>query len=189
MIDMQGMLVKPWDVAVSGYGTSTYYGTSRGKVIADAWRCDSFMHLTFKEFLRVVRCIRAEPSERFGERFTISGRKARYISHNRQYVQFVWDGQDTVLNTHPLDIDQNEARRGTPYYEEEKVMDDKYWREGTRIIEDFRNEAIAAVNSDDWFTHCPIGMTPERCKGYLGGKIDALQHALEMMGHPGEQGQ
>lgn len=120
MSDMQGMRVKPWDVTVSDCGTSTYYGTSRGKVIADAWRCDSFMHLSFKDFLRIVRCVRAEPGERFGERFTISGRAARYISHNSQYVQFVWDGDDTLLNTHTLDIDQPESRRGTPYYEEEK---------------------------------------------------------------------
>jgi hypothetical protein len=117
MSDMQGMLVKPWEVVVSDYSSATYYGTSRGKVIADAWRCDSFYHLSFKEFLRIVRCRRAEPCARFGERFTISGRPARYISHNRQYVQFVWDGEETVLNTHPLDIDQSEARRGTPYYE------------------------------------------------------------------------
>lgn len=120
MTDMQGMRVKPWDVTASDYGTSTYYGTSRGKVIAGAWRCDSFMHLSFKGFLRIVRCRRAEPSDRFGERLTIGGRVARYISHNRQYVQFVWDGEETVLNTHPLDIDQTEARGGTPYYEEVK---------------------------------------------------------------------
>lgn len=117
MSDMEGMRVKPWAVTVSGYGTGAWYGTSRGKVIADAWRCDSFCHVSFKDFLLVVQCRRAEPSERYGERFTINGKPARYISHNRQYVQFVWDGEETVLNTHPLDIDQPEARRGTPYYE------------------------------------------------------------------------
>lgn len=116
MSDMQGMRVKPWEVAVQGYPAMTYYGVTRGKVIADAWRCDAFYNLPFKEFLRIVRCRREEPAERFGERFTISGRPARYVSHNRQYVQFVFDGEDTVLSTHPLDIDQPEARRGTPYY-------------------------------------------------------------------------
>lgn len=117
MPDMEGMLVKPWHVTVRGYEDfGLFFGTTRGKVIADAWRCDSFNGTSFGDFLRVVTCRRAEPSERFGERFTISGRAARYISHNRQYVQFVWDGDDTVYSTHPLDIDQPEARRGTPYY-------------------------------------------------------------------------
>jgi hypothetical protein len=116
---MEGMRVKPWDVSVVGFGGPlAYYGTARGKVIADAWRNDAFFDVPFGEFLKIVRCVRAEPPERYGERFTISGRAARYISHNRQYVQFVWDGEETVLNTHPLDIDQPEARRGTPYYQE-----------------------------------------------------------------------
>lgn len=123
MTDMEGMRVKPWAVTVLDYGTATYYGSSRGKVIADAWRCDAFYHLSFKDFLRIVRCRREEPAERYGEHFTISGRPARYISHNGQYVQFVWDGEDTVLNTHPLDIDQPEARRGTPYYATPRHLD------------------------------------------------------------------
>lgn len=118
---MENMRVKPWEVQVVGYGHSQtpYFGASRGAAIADAWRSPAFHGMSFKDFLRIVRCRRAEPSERYGERFTISGRPARYISHNRQYVQFVWDGEDTVLNTHPLDIDQPEARRGTPYYEKD----------------------------------------------------------------------
>jgi len=116
---MEGMRVKPWEVQVAGYGYSQtpYYAVSRGRAIADALGSPAFDHLSFRDFLKIVRCRRAEPSERYGERFTIGGRPARYISHNRQYVQFVWDGEDTVLNTHPLDIDQPEARRGTPYYE------------------------------------------------------------------------
>jgi hypothetical protein len=116
---MEGMRVKPWEVAVSGYPQpGLYFGTSRGKVIAEAWRCDAFHGVSFKDFLGMVSCRRAAPSERYGERFTISGRPCRYISHNRQYVQFVVDGEDTVYNTHPLDIDQPAARRGTPYYQE-----------------------------------------------------------------------
>lgn len=119
MSDMEGMLVKPWEVQVSGYGYSQipYHNTSRGGAIAEAWRSPAFEGLSFKDFLKIVRCVRAEPTERYGERFTINGRAARYISHNRQYVQFVYDGGKVVMNTHPLDIDQPEARRGTPYYD------------------------------------------------------------------------
>jgi len=121
MADMEDMRVKPWEVQVAGYGYShtLYFEVSRGAAIANAWRSPAFDGMSFKDFLKIVRCRRAEPSERYGERFTISGRAARYISHNRQYVQFVWDGEETVLNTHPLDIDQTEARRGTPYYDKE----------------------------------------------------------------------
>lgn len=119
MTDMEGMRVKPWDVQISGFGYNgtPYFAASRGRAIADAWGCAVFGGMLFKDFLKIVRCRRAEPSERYGERFTINGRPARYISHNRQYVQFVYEGGDTVLNTHPMDIDQREARRGTPYYE------------------------------------------------------------------------
>ncbi|RYY05151.1 MAG: hypothetical protein EON55_28300 [Alphaproteobacteria bacterium] len=123
MTDMENMRVKPWEVQVAGYGYSQtpYFEASRGKAIASAWGSPAFEGMSFKDFLKIVRCARAEPSERYGERFTISGRAARYISHNRQYVQFVWEGGDVVLNTHPLDIDQPEARRGTPYYERASI--------------------------------------------------------------------
>lgn len=120
MSDMTGMRVKPWHVTVRGYdGYGPFFAVSRGKAIADAWRCDAFCETSFKDFLKIVRCKAAEPSKRFGERFTVNGRPARYISHDRQYVQFVYEGGDTVFNTHPLDIDQPEARRGTPYYKQE----------------------------------------------------------------------
>lgn len=120
MADLDGMRVKPWTVEIRGRcDRGTFHGTSRGKVIADAWRSDAFLGTSFKEFLKVVSCRRAEPCERYGERFTIGGRPARYVSHDTQYVQFVWEGGDTVFNTHPLDIDQPHARRGTPYHEDQ----------------------------------------------------------------------
>ncbi len=119
MSDTEGMRIRPWSLTVRGYpGFGVYFAASRGKAIADAWRCDAFDNVSFGNFLSIVTCRQAEPSDRFGERFTISGRPARYVSHNRQYVQFTWDGEETVLNTHPLDIDQPESRRGTPYYQQ-----------------------------------------------------------------------
>lgn len=63
---------------------------------------------------------------------------------------------------------------------------ESYWREGTVIIEKCRDEAIAQAKSPEWYSHCPIDMSPDQCRGYLGGKIDAWQHALEMMGCPSE---
>lgn len=59
-----------------------------------------------------------------------------------------------------------------------------HWREGTRIIETLRNDKIAQAKSPEWYSHTPIGMTPEAARGYLAGQIDAYQHALEMMGNP-----
>lgn len=60
------------------------------------------------------------------------------------------------------------------------------WREGTRIIERQRKECIEQAKGPDWYSHAPMGMSPERARGYLAGKIDAWHHALEMMGHPDE---
>jgi hypothetical protein len=117
MSDTEGMRIRPWSVTVRGYSDfGVYFAASRGKAIASAWRCDAFDNVSFGDFLGMVTCRQAEPTDRFGERFTIGGRPTRYVSHNRQYVQFTWEAEETVLNTHPLDIDQPEVRRGTPYY-------------------------------------------------------------------------
>lgn len=67
-------------------------------------------------------------------------------------------------------------------------MDDpeRYWRDGTKLIEKIRTETIENARSSDWVSHAPMGLSPEAARGYLAGKIDAWQHALEMMGHPSE---
>lgn len=62
-------------------------------------------------------------------------------------------------------------------------MTKKYWSEGTAIVEAARNKAIAQAKSEEWYSWAPMGMSPEQARGYHAGKIDAYQHALEMMGY------
>lgn len=111
-----GLAIKPWRVEVHGYGEHTYYARSRGKALAEAWRCDAFSHLPFGEFLKRSRAYGAVGNDRFGEPITVAGLPAYLVSWDRQYIQFVRPGSDVVLNSHPLDVEPPEARRGTPYY-------------------------------------------------------------------------
>lgn len=44
-----------FDVDVTGYGVATVTAPSRGRALADSWRCDAFGHISFKDFLRMAR--------------------------------------------------------------------------------------------------------------------------------------
>ena len=112
------LIIKPYYVVVNGYfGYSPIFAKSRGSALAEAWRCDAFNNLSFGAFLKVARARRATASKRFGELLTVSGKPAFYVSHNSQYIQFVRPHSDVVLNSHPMDVEPSEARRGTPYYQ------------------------------------------------------------------------
>lgn len=111
------LIVKPFDVTVTGYpGAECIFARSRGQALAKAWRCDAFGNVSFGAFLKMARAVQGEPGDRFGEAMTVGGKPAFYISHDRQYIQFVLPDSDVVLNTHPLDVEPPEALRGTPYY-------------------------------------------------------------------------
>lgn len=115
--DTRGVVIRPYEVSVRGYsGYSPIYAATRGKALAKAWRCDAFNNLSFGEFLKVARAKAREPGERFGEPITVCGKPAFLISWDTQYIQFVRTYSDQILNSHPLDVEPPEARRGTPYY-------------------------------------------------------------------------
>lgn len=122
---MEGLIVRPWIVAVSGYGEHTYYTRSRGKALSQAWQCDAFMDRSFGDFLKITNAYAGlgDP-ERFGEQIEVGGQPAFFISCNRQYIQFVRPNSDVILDTHPLDVEPPEARRGTPYYVARAVSPD-----------------------------------------------------------------
>jgi len=117
MREGSGLVVKPWRVAVSGYGEYTYFASSRGKALAQAWNSSAFLDWTFKEFLKRARAVREEPLGRFCEYIEVAGKPAYLVSYNRQYIQFVRPGSDVILNSHPYDVQPPEARRGTDYYQ------------------------------------------------------------------------
>jgi len=102
-------LLKRWTVSVrwaSGATTeSTITASTRGKALADAWRCDAFSGSTFGEFLRFASCRRSkdEPSW-WGEPITVLGKPAFYLGHDGQYVHFAYPDGDHVLYAHPLDV-------------------------------------------------------------------------------------
>lgn len=112
--------IKPWLVSVDGYGESVYFASSRGRALADAWRCDAFCGWSFKIFLMRSRCTsdRATMDARFGEKIEVNGRPAFFIGSNRQYVQMAWPDSDHVSNAHPLEVKPIEYRPET--YRSEK---------------------------------------------------------------------
>ncbi len=117
---MSGMIIKPFRVWVDGFPEGhLVYARSRQKALAKSWRsfCSYRDDVSFGDFMRMAKAIPDTPDARFGEAFPINGRHALYVSPNNQYVQIAYPGKECILNTHPLDIDQPEARRGTPYYQ------------------------------------------------------------------------
>ena len=58
----------------------------------------------------------------------------------------------------------------------------EYWKTGTGIIEQLLVQAKTEAASENWYSHAPIGMSPDSARGYLSARVDAYNHALEMMG-------
>jgi hypothetical protein len=100
-----GFLIKRWCVSVDGYGAGYYDTTSRGKALAQAWRSDAFNAVSFGRFLRMARCWRSDMVPcRWGERITVNGKPAFFISNDRASVKFVHAGEDVVMSSHPYDV-------------------------------------------------------------------------------------
>jgi hypothetical protein len=112
------LIIRPYIVSVSGFGELTWFARSRGKALATAWEayCSYRDDVDFKAFLKLARCVGERAcGSRFGEPIMVGSERAYYVSHDRQYIQFVRPNSDVVLHSHPLDVEPPEARRGTPY--------------------------------------------------------------------------
>jgi hypothetical protein len=116
-----GLIVRQWRVTVNGYGSGLYVAKSRGMALSQAFLCDAFCQMKFKDFLRIANATGEQPDERFGEQITVGGRPAFWVGCNRQYMQFVRSGSDVVMHSHPYDVEPPEARRGTSYYQEQSA--------------------------------------------------------------------
>ena len=115
---MSEFIVKTWEVTVYGHGAGRFVSGTRGKALAEAWRCDAFNRLSFKEFLKIARCRKAEDGPGFGRPITVEGRPAFFIDRNGAYVRVVFPDSDVILCAHPYDVLPEDARplayRSTP---------------------------------------------------------------------------
>lgn len=123
--DAAGFIIKPFRVSFDGE-SYVYFTRSRGKALSEAWQ--SYIgiraHISFKDFLRRARAWKeAEPGPMFGMPITVGGGPASMVSSDQQYIQFVRPGSDVIFNSHPMDVEPNEARRFTPYFQEEPEHD------------------------------------------------------------------
>lgn len=103
MLDPSTFRLRRYVVTVAGWGEATHLATSRGKAMADAWRCDAFNGYSFGEFLKFARCrldwYQPQPRE-----ITVGGEQCWGLGNNGQYVEFVRPNGDHVLHSHPLDV-------------------------------------------------------------------------------------
>ena len=116
------LIVRPYRVSISGHGFGDgdviRIASSRAKAVYLAFQeYREHYDVSFAEFIRRARAYTSSATARFGEAITVSGKPAYYVGHNSQYIRFVYANADVVFNTHPLDVEPPEARRGTPYYE------------------------------------------------------------------------
>lgn len=106
---MTDFRIKQYVVAVDGYADHTYYAASPSKARAQAWRAflNAAPNCTFHDFL-VRSSIRRDPSQpppRFGHKITVGGAPAYWVKDDGHYVWFVRPGQETILLSHPNDVE------------------------------------------------------------------------------------
>lgn len=59
-----------------------------------------------------------------------------------------------------------------------------YWAHGHAILAKQLAEADAQAKSEEWYSHAPMGLSPDGARGWHSARVDTLRHALEMMGVP-----
>lgn len=114
------LLLKRWEVSVEwasgAISRDVVVATTRGKAMADTWRCDAFSGSTYAEFLKFARCRRDHHKpHRWGDPITACGRPAFFLGMDSQYVQIAFADTDEqhVGNAHPYDVFPAEYRPNT----------------------------------------------------------------------------
>lgn len=106
---MADFRIKQYVVAVNGYIDHTYYAASPGRARAQAWRLYQCAdpNCTFRDFLRrsAARRSHDQTPPRFGEAIMVAGAPAYWIRSDGHYVWFVRPGQETILLSHPNDVE------------------------------------------------------------------------------------
>jgi hypothetical protein len=107
-------VLQSWTVRVSGYGHWTYEARSRGMALSIAWGDFSGVidrpDFRYKDFLKIVKCERAEDGPEFGAPITVGGQPAHFVSRNAQYVRFCRPDSDVIFSSHPYDVEPPEYR-------------------------------------------------------------------------------
>lgn len=97
--------LKQWNVSVEGWGIGKIVTATRGKALANAWGCDAFSGITFAQFLKIARCVRAEViDDDFGHPITVDGKPAFFISKDRAQVSVAFPRNDGIFSSHPTDV-------------------------------------------------------------------------------------
>lgn len=105
-----GLAIKTYKGFVTGYDhEEVYFAASRGKAMSKMFRAVQICEhaLTYKNFLQRATMHRCEAPPRFGAEIIVGGERAYFISHasHENYVRFARPDSDTVLMSHPLDVE------------------------------------------------------------------------------------
>lgn len=89
------------------------------------------------------------------------------------------------MNTiHPSLVDAAAAQTASQLEPSQVASLVGYWAHGHSILAKQLAEADAQAKGDDWYSHAPMGLSPEGARGWHSARVDSLRHALEMMGIP-----
>lgn len=99
-------LLRAYAVTVEGFPPSTFYASTRGRALADAWNAyvGAGYDASFGDFMKIAKALTTRPHARFGDPILVGGRKAFFVSWDSHYVQFVLPGQNRYSNAHRLDV-------------------------------------------------------------------------------------
>ena len=95
--------LKQWNVIVRGH-SQVVTARSRGKALADAWQCDAFGDMSFRDFLRIASARRAMEPDWWGQPCTVNGRPAFYLGQDGQYVHLCLADRAHVSYAHPSEV-------------------------------------------------------------------------------------
>ncbi len=98
--------IRTYEVSVRGFPPALYSARSPAKARARCYReyCATFDGVSFGEFLSRSSVRRASDPPGIGERIIVGGLPATRVIGYGQYVHYMRDDSDTVLCSHPLDV-------------------------------------------------------------------------------------
>ncbi len=98
--------IRTYEITVQGFPPALYCARSPGKARVRCWHDYSTCSDTsFKAFLKISR-LRVIPNPSpVGQRIMVGGQPAtRVLPDGGQYIRYMRDDSDTILCSHPLDV-------------------------------------------------------------------------------------
>jgi len=101
------MILKTYSVTVQGFSPHTFFAATPGRARVRAWHSYSSGYpCSFKEFMSISSCRRADDPPGLGRKITVGGKPAYSVPTEHGHPEYVFPDTDVILNTHPLDLEE-----------------------------------------------------------------------------------